>query len=1212
MSDERHTHPTFNERLRLTRRTVALCLTLALVAAGLGAARPAAAAGRVIYVVSGGAGDGSSWANGRDLQAAIADAAPGDQIWVRVGIYLPTTNEDRTKSFQLKSGVAIYGGFTGVETDLSQRDVARAGPATLLSGDLGPIDGATIDVNDPSRASNSYHVVTATNVDSSAILDGFMIIEGNANGITNLNDGFGGGIAVTSASPTLRNLMVRGNSAYYGGGISLFPSEATLTNISVIENSASVHGGGIAIINSHVPFPLTNLLVTGNSAPSHTGGGIYTQSSDTLLTNVTISGNRGTGIEFAGGAIDIYNSIVWGNDSDYEGSIVDPFPARNNISSYSPSTNVNPQFVDPYPPSAAPTIQGDYRVWPISPAIDAGRNAVSGVPIPDTDRAGLPRLVDIASVTDTGIGTPPIIDIGAYELQNTTLETTITGFPLNPSSLSSPSFNFSGTDSGGGVDSFACRLDGGRFGECTSPKSYSGLTDGAHTFQVLARDRAGNVDTSPASFTWIVDTMPPQTTIDSRPATLSPSSSPSFSFSGTDGGSGVGSFACRLDGGGFTPCTSPQSYSNLAEGAHTFQVRAIDGAGNLDPTPAGVTWTIDTAPPDLSIDSYPSLLSNSRLATFTFSATDSGSGFDHFECLLYNGNLATCTSPKSYSGLADGEHTFLLWAFDRVGNATPIPYGYIWTIDTTPPGVTINQASGQADPTSASPVHFTTVFNEPVSGFTSTDVSLSGTAGATTAAVIEIAPNNGTTYDVAVSGMTTNGTVVASIPSGVATDATGNGNNPSTSSDNTVTFIANHPPTANNDTYTTLEDQALSVSAANGVLKNDGDLDAGDSLTAVLASNPRNAASFTLNADGSFSYAPAANFNGSDSFSYIARDSKGSEAAAATVMIDVTPVNDAPSFTRGQNVTVAEDSGTKTVSGWATMIAAGPTDESTQRLTFQVTNNNNSLFSAQPAITSDGTLTFTPAANATGSATVTVVLNDDGGATNGGVDTAAPQTFQLTITPVNDAPTVTIVGGDACTGDFSGRMLLNVSDVDNPTSSLVLTGSSSNTSVVPNGNITFAGSDARRTTAITALAGSSVGSATVTIQASDGSASSTITLTVIAGANKTDSLNGSTGADIIFAGKGNDTINADAGNDLICGGNGDNILRGGDGNDVIDASNGNDKLYGDAGNDILRGGNGDDTLTGGLGADFFSGGAGFDTAPDFAPSQSDTKDSTIP
>ena len=114
--------------------------------------------------------------------------------------------------------------------------------------------------------------------------------------------------------------------------------------------------------------------------------------------------------------------------------------------------------------------------------------------------------------------------------------------------------------------------------------------------------------------------------------------------------------------------------------------------------------------------------------------------------------------------------------------------GEVYTIDKTPPTVTINQAAGQADPASTSPINFTVVFSEPVAGFATGLVALGGTAGATTALVTETAPNDGTTYNVAVTGMGGNGTVIAGIAAGVCTDMAGNGNAASTSTDDTVTF----------------------------------------------------------------------------------------------------------------------------------------------------------------------------------------------------------------------------------------------------------------------------------------------------------------------------------------------------------------------------------------------------------------------------------------
>ena len=111
----------------------------------------------------------------------------------------------------------------------------------------------------------------------------------------------------------------------------------------------------------------------------------------------------------------------------------------------------------------------------------------------------------------------------------------------------------------------------------------------------------------------------------------------------------------------------------------------------------------------------------------------------------------------------------------------------------TSPGVTINQASGQTDPTNASPIHFTVVFSEKVTDFATGDVSLGGTAPGTLVGTVTAVGSDGTTYDVAVSGMTGSGTVVATIPAGKVHDAAGNPNTASTSADNSVQFTMAPP-----------------------------------------------------------------------------------------------------------------------------------------------------------------------------------------------------------------------------------------------------------------------------------------------------------------------------------------------------------------------------------------------------------------------------------
>ncbi len=136
----------------------------------------------------------------------------------------------------------------------------------------------------------------------------------------------------------------------------------------------------------------------------------------------------------------------------------------------------------------------------------------------------------------------------------------------------------------------------------------------------------------------------------------------------------------------------------------------------------------------------------------------------------------------------------------------------------------------------------------------------------------------------------------------------------------------------------------------------------------------------------------------------------GVAGGAATATVTVTPVNDAPSFTKGSDSTVNEDSGAHVTSGWAANMSPGPGDESGQALTFQasVPQADEALFAALPAIDAEtGDLTFTPAEDANGQVTVTVSLTDDGETANNGVDTSPDETFTITISAVNDAPSFT-------------------------------------------------------------------------------------------------------------------------------------------------------------------------------------------------------------
>jgi Ca2+-binding RTX toxin-like protein len=211
----------------------------------------------------------------------------------------------------------------------------------------------------------------------------------------------------------------------------------------------------------------------------------------------------------------------------------------------------------------------------------------------------------------------------------------------------------------------------------------------------------------------------------------------------------------------------------------------------------------------------------------------------------------------------------------------------------------------------------------------------------------------------------------------------------------------------------------------------------------------------------------------------------------------------------------------------------------------------------------------------------------------------------------NTPPTATVTNGQcSATNMASGVIDLTLFDADGDPLSLTLV-ANSNPTLVPNANIVLGGAGVDRTVTVTAAA-KNRGSATITLGLSDGKVTVPIVIPVLVGTDKSETINGTTGTDMVFGLNGQNTINGNAGNDLLCGGNSNDTISGGDGDDIIDGENGDDAISGGDGNDILRGGSGNDTLTGGTGADFFSGGSGVDTASDFNPAQGDTQDGTIP
>jgi len=217
----------------------------------------------------------------------------------------------------------------------------------------------------------------------------------------------------------------------------------------------------------------------------------------------------------------------------------------------------------------------------------------------------------------------------------------------------------------------------------------------------------------------------------------------------------------------------------------------IDKTAPTDPTPTSSSHTVNVASNDNTVDIQVSGASDA-----------SGSGVDGFE-IEWDKSATWTPSPTkeqeetwsggTFTATSDGDWYFHIATVDNVGNWTSTKHLGPFYIDTTKPEVTINQAGTQVDPTNASPIDFTAVFNEEVIGFASGDVTVGGTANPTTGTVTEIEPSDGTTYNVAVSGMSSVGTVTASIGADVAQDAAGNWSNASTTTDDTVDYDGDPP-----------------------------------------------------------------------------------------------------------------------------------------------------------------------------------------------------------------------------------------------------------------------------------------------------------------------------------------------------------------------------------------------------------------------------------
>ena len=291
----------------------------------------------------------------------------------------------------------------------------------------------------------------------------------------------------------------------------------------------------------------------------------------------------------------------------------------------------------------------------------------------------------------------------AFNSTGTTIDTSIDSGPAGVVATDTATFTFSSNDQNA---TFECKLDGGQFEACTSPKTYSALAEGSHTFQVRAISPTLGTDQTPAGRTWTVDTTRPQVAstsptsgatdvpvttnvqaVFSEPVDPVTISSSSFYLVEQGTTTRVGANV-SYDQANRRATLAPTS--NLREGSTyiaTVTSAVKDLAGNS--LAADYSWsftiTSDGTPPETTITAGPTGLTNQTSATFQFTSSEDNSTF---LCSLDGSPFSPCSSPVAYSGLQDGNHTFQVKAVDQAGNQDPSPASRSWTIDATPPTIT--------------------------------------------------------------------------------------------------------------------------------------------------------------------------------------------------------------------------------------------------------------------------------------------------------------------------------------------------------------------------------------------------------------------------------------------------------------------------------------------------------------------------------------------
>jgi hypothetical protein len=438
-----------------------------------------------------------------------------------------------------------------------------------------------------------------------------------------------------------------------GGGGTIVVQASTVSNIAIAADGGT---GGNQVIGS-----------AESEGPGGGGGGGFVAIAGTQAT-LTLSATGGPGGTTDSTSVTEFptNGATSGNDG-----VTDAAAAALALCTAVPDTSFG--STEPNPTNDATgdfTFASTVANSTFECRVDAGAFAACAQTFSTAALAAGSHTIDVRAVDPLGFRDPTPATY-TWTVDLTAPDTTIAVSEPNPTSDPTGDFTFTSNDAGA---TFECSIDSGAFAPCTATFSTPALSDGSHTIAVRAKDAAGNVDPTPATYSWDVDAAAPDTTIATKPANPTNDTTGDFTFTSNDANA---TFECKLDAGAFTACNASFTTAALAEGSHTLQVRAVDTSNNVDATPATYTWVVDTTAPQTVIDLAPTNPSTSTTGTFGFSSNESPVTF---QCSLDGSAFAVCAASLTTGVLSLGSHTLSVRAIDAAGNVDATPATHTWTI----------------------------------------------------------------------------------------------------------------------------------------------------------------------------------------------------------------------------------------------------------------------------------------------------------------------------------------------------------------------------------------------------------------------------------------------------------------------------------------------------------------------------------------------------